>query len=69
VFWPIFRRRNALRTAKSSRATNDRTADAALSGLTMRQGGGAFCVDPEQAYSVARHLHHFKTTARNAPPW
>src|SRR4030081_3614327 len=49
AFWPIFRRGNALRIAKSSRAAKDWTADALSSGLTTRQQAGVFCADPEQA--------------------
>src|SRR5947209_3968827 len=58
-----FRRRDALRTAKISRATNDpmgappvRVNDAPM---TQRF--------PRRYRSCARHLHHFKTTARIAP--
>jgi hypothetical protein len=43
-------------------------ARAASPGLTMRQCGSAFCSDPEQPMRRHCHLHHFKTTARIAPP-
>jgi hypothetical protein len=43
-------------------------ARAASPGLTMRQCGSAFCSDPEHKTRRHCHLHHFKTTARIAPP-
>src|SRR3981081_2146712 len=49
AFWPIFCRGNALRIAKSSRAANDRTADALSSGLTTRHQACVVCADAEQA--------------------
>jgi hypothetical protein len=35
---------------------DDRTARAALTGLTMRKCGGAFCVDPEQPRGARAEL-------------
>jgi hypothetical protein len=56
---------------KSSDVANDRAVRTIRSGLTMRQRGGGFCVDPEQALRCRARsgdLHQFKTTARITPP-
>jgi hypothetical protein len=49
AFWSIFRRCEALRAEKILIHANDRSSRATPAGLTMRQRGGGFCIDPEQA--------------------
>jgi hypothetical protein len=45
----VFRRCEALNAAKILERANDRTSRAVPAGLTMRQRGGAFGIEPEPA--------------------
>jgi hypothetical protein len=50
---------------KSLSDANDRSSRATPAGLTMRQRGGGFCIDPEQARSDQRIMRLRSSSIQN----